>query len=109
MQNTCFDQSIGKTDQPFVLPYLSFGNEDEPVLLGRILPDQGYYETRLKVRRVDCSKAWHLVRAEVLPPVEAEDATGKVLVLPATAEFGVISDLDDTVLRKTSSAASSRS
>jgi len=142
-----FDRRIGKTDQPFVLPYLSFGNEDEALLLGRVLLDpgitpsspedgwwrnflntyrradtdelahvglrlhalgntaetvsnaEGYYETRLKVRRVDRCRSWHPVRAEVLPPVEAEEATGKVLVPPVKAEFGVISDLDDTVLR----------
>jgi len=142
-----FDRRIGKTDQPFVVPYLSFGNESEALLLGRVLlnpgitpasPDdgwwrnflntyrraetdelggvglrlhafdnsveatsdsEGYYETRLKVLRIDRQQSWHPLRAELLPPIEAAVAAGKVLVPPPTAEFGVISDLDDTVLR----------
>ena len=40
---------------------------------------------------------WHEIRLELVDLAAAE--TGKVLVPPADAEFGVISDLDDTVIQ----------
>lgn len=43
-------------------------------------------------------EGWHDLSAELLAPAGGT-TTGRVLVPPADAEFGVISDLDDTVLR----------
>ncbi len=46
---------------------------------------------------------WHTIDLELLSPsspgAEPITAEGQVLVPPATAEFGVISDIDDTVLQ----------
>jgi phosphatidate phosphatase APP1 len=41
---------------------------------------------------------WHAVELELVHPAAGVRATGKVLVPPASARFGVISDIDDTVI-----------
>jgi phosphatidate phosphatase APP1 len=47
------------------------------------------------------SSGWHQVALELLDPAPAAShasATAEVLVPPATAQFGIVSDIDDTVL-----------
>jgi phosphatidate phosphatase APP1 len=66
--------------------------------------DEGYYRAWLAPVAVTTgSGAWHDVDVQVIEPVSTDvadvTATGRVLVPPAGAEFGVISDLDDTVIR----------
>ena len=64
--------------------------------------DEGYFSFEIQpARRLD-SDSWQQVELELLdPPSPAEypvRATAEVLVPSATARFGVISDIDDTVL-----------
>lgn len=55
---------------------------------------EGYFRVALAAR---CRAGWHEVRLELIddPAVQAK---GRVLVPPASARFGVISDIDDTVV-----------
>jgi phosphatidate phosphatase APP1 len=56
---------------------------------------EGYFSVGLQGRGL--APGWHEVRLEL--PDLAVAAVGEVLVPPADAEFGVISDLDDTVIQ----------
>jgi phosphatidate phosphatase APP1 len=69
-----------------------------------ITDDEGYY--RAWVRPAGSfagDRLWHDTRVEVLEPLHAGvrqvDAVGGILIPRETARFGVISDLDDTVIR----------
>ena len=64
----------------------------------------GFFEADVAPDRpLPDDQAWHEVEVELLSPdVEAQDpvrSTGQLLVPQAGAEFGVISDLDDTLVR----------
>ena len=62
--------------------------------------EEGYIKVLLRVQSVDPVALWHPVAFELLSPKsETPDAAGLVLIPPVTARFGVISDLDDTVIR----------
>jgi phosphatidate phosphatase APP1 len=66
--------------------------------------DEGFYRAWLRPAEAPATdRAWHDIVAEVLEPVRpgvAEvRAVGRVLVPPASANYGIISDLDDTVIR----------
>ena len=66
--------------------------------------DEGFYRAWLTpARPLPATGLWHVVDVEVIEPLhpEAERVTtsGLVLVPPPSARFGVISDLDDTVIR----------
>jgi phosphatidate phosphatase APP1 len=62
--------------------------------------EEGYIKALLRVQATDPSALWHPVAFELLsPPTETPNAAGLVLIPPATSRFGVISDLDDTVIR----------
>lgn len=61
---------------------------------------EGYFDVTLELSR-PVEHGWHEVQVEVLSsPIgdEGTVSTAEVLVPPEDAEFGVISDLDDTVL-----------
>jgi phosphatidate phosphatase APP1 len=69
-----------------------------------ITDDEGYYRAWLRpAGSFAGDRLWHDFRVEVLEPLHAEvrhvDAVGGILIPPQTARFGVISDLDDTVIR----------
>jgi phosphatidate phosphatase APP1 len=66
--------------------------------------EEGFYRAWLMPGRpLPSTGLWHVVDVEVLEPLhpQADSVTtsGLVLVPPDTARFGVISDLDDTVIR----------
>jgi phosphatidate phosphatase APP1 len=66
--------------------------------------DEGYYRAWLTpAAGTTGGSAWHDADVEVIEPVSSAVAdvreTGRILVPPGTAQFGVISDLDDTVIR----------
>lgn len=65
-----------------------------------VTDEEGYFEIRLDQSGPPSPRLWHEVELELLEPrVETEvRATGQVLVPPPTARFGVISDIDDTVM-----------
>ena len=65
---------------------------------------EGYFDTWITPREALHGDAlWHDVAFELLAPRDPENpspaAIGRVLVPPATAKLGVISDLDDTVVQ----------
>jgi phosphatidate phosphatase APP1 len=69
-----------------------------------ITDDEGYYRAWLRpAGSFAGDRLWHDFRVEVLEPLHAEvrhvDAVGGILIPRQTARFGVISDLDDTVIR----------
>jgi phosphatidate phosphatase APP1 len=62
--------------------------------------EEGYLKVMLRVQNPDAAALWHPVAYELLSPrSETPNAAGLVLIPPVTARFGVISDLDDTVVR----------
>lgn len=69
-----------------------------------VTDDEGYFELRIPLSEpLPDGRLWHDVSLELLAPDprEPEDArvTGHVIVPPEDAEFGILSDLDDTVVR----------
>ena len=66
--------------------------------------EEGYFTVRLPLSEpLSPGRAWHEVELELLdevvPGQGAVTATGQVLVPPFHSHFGVISDVDDTVLK----------
>ncbi len=68
--------------------------------------DEGYFELSLPAAPVPVGQAdtgWRAVDLELIEPVaegaEAARAVGKVLVPSVDAQFGVISDIDDTIVK----------
>jgi phosphatidate phosphatase APP1 len=66
--------------------------------------DEGFYEAWLEPETpLPDDRLWHEYTVELLEPLQGglapAQAAGKVLVPPATARFGVISDIDDTVVQ----------
>jgi phosphatidate phosphatase APP1 len=65
---------------------------------------EGYFDTWVAPREaLHADKLWHNAAIELLAPRDpvhaSPTAVGRVLVPPATAQLGVISDLDDTVVQ----------
>ncbi len=64
---------------------------------------EGYFNVELNPQKEINSKLWHNVGLELLEPIvengEKTTATGEVLIPPPSAKFGVISDIDDTILK----------
>ena len=90
----------------------------EAVFAGQTLTaktdEEGYYHLKFSLAKPLEGELWHPVQVRLLEPSTAKEterlgecrttargltATGKVLVPPAAARFGVISDLDDTVIQ----------
>jgi phosphatidate phosphatase APP1 len=63
---------------------------------------EGYFHIQIEVDALDRTHSWHEVQLELQAPGDARNAlataTTEVLVPPPTARFGVISDIDDTVV-----------
>jgi len=63
----------------------------------------GYFHVQWTPPRPLNAPGWHTIGLEVVQPVmptqHAARATGRVLVPPRNAAFGVISDIDDTVIK----------
>jgi phosphatidate phosphatase APP1 len=69
-----------------------------------ITDEEGFYRAWLApARPLPDTGMWHVVDVEVIEPLHPDavrvTTSGLVLVPPPTARFGVISDLDDTVIR----------
>lgn len=65
-----------------------------------VTDDDGYFQAELALSQ-PVAAGWHQVALELLDPAPASghaSATAEVLVPPASARFGIISDIDDTVL-----------
>lgn len=65
---------------------------------------EGYFNVELGSReKPDPQRLWHDVELELLDPVpengERPAAAGRVLIPPDSARFGVVSDIDDTILK----------
>jgi phosphatidate phosphatase APP1 len=68
-----------------------------------VADEEGFFEVNLEPSRpLSKDRLWHTIELELLKPLRDEDvsitAEGQVLVPPPDAEFGVISDIDDTVI-----------
>ena len=63
-----------------------------------VADDEGYFHLELHPDGTIGPGPWHEVALELIEPAGAT-ATGRVLVPPASARFGIISDIDDTVIR----------
>jgi phosphatidate phosphatase APP1 len=66
--------------------------------------DEGYFRTWLRpAQALIPDGAWHDVAVEVTHPVHPDagrvQAAGRILLPGSNAEYGIISDLDDTVIR----------
>lgn len=62
---------------------------------------EGYFDVRLHPTNLDPDTLWHRAEVELLEPVsdpEAARASATVIVPPRSARFGVISDVDDTIV-----------
>lgn len=59
----------------------------------------GYYDVTARLAAPPADGPWHSASVQVLSPVEAPPDEQRVLIPPASAAFGVISDMDDTVIR----------
>lgn len=60
--------------------------------------DEGYFHAAIEAPRLTGSDTWHPVDLELVHPEPGVRATGQVMVPSADAEYGVISDIDDTVV-----------
>ena len=59
---------------------------------------EGYFSVELTPVHAAQAGVWHDVALELVHPAAGAKATGKVLVPSASARFGIISDIDDTVI-----------
>lgn len=65
-----------------------------------VTDDEGYFELELETD-LESPESWHPYEARLIDPAlsqEMETFEGTVLVPPATARLGIISDIDDTVI-----------
>jgi phosphatidate phosphatase APP1 len=72
------------------------------VVVSLMADDEGYFSGALEGVVLAENNIWHPVHITVIDPiVNAEPATAiaQVLVPPPTARFGIISDVDDTILQ----------
>lgn len=68
--------------------------------------EEGFFEvTLIPDNKLPADHLWHEIQLEIVDfpqrthELQAESAVGRVIVPPTTAQFGIISDLDDTVIR----------
>lgn len=69
-----------------------------------ITDDEGYFALTLTLPQpLQSPKLWHDIQLKVVDQIQENqglvEATGQVLIPPHTCEYGVISDIDDTVLQ----------
>jgi phosphatidate phosphatase APP1 len=60
---------------------------------------EGYFSVEFRPEAAARQGPWHDVTLELLAPRSGAVVIGRVLVPPATARFGIISDIDDTVVQ----------
>ena len=60
--------------------------------------EEGYYREHVEPPAPLASGLWHDVELELVHPEPGVRASGQVLIPPDDSEFGVISDIDDTVV-----------
>src|SRR4029453_4645922 len=60
---------------------------------------EGYFTVEFRLPTPALPGLWHKVGLRLIEPRSRASATGCVLVPSSTARFGIISDLDDTVIR----------
>lgn len=67
-----------------------------------VADDSGYFRAELRLPQALAAAGWHTVMLMLLDPAprtgQGVEVEARVLVPPASARFGVISDIDDTVL-----------
>jgi phosphatidate phosphatase APP1 len=89
---------LGSDEVPGATLRASFDGIEQTI----VTDDSGYFNAAFRLPQPLASSGWHTVRLTLQdpaprtgPPAQAE---ARVLVPPASARFGVISDVDDTVL-----------
>ncbi len=81
---------------PGVEIYLEFGDVKQNLTTD----EEGYFETNLRLPHPpDTNRLWHEVHLELLKHEQKADAAGQIMIPPEKAEFGVISDIDDTIIK----------
>jgi phosphatidate phosphatase APP1 len=60
--------------------------------------DEGYFRVEIPTRGRLGPGTWQEVELELIEPAGAAPATGRVLIPPKRARFGVVSDIDDTII-----------
>jgi phosphatidate phosphatase APP1 len=65
--------------------------------------EEGFFEVQLPLNHPPAERLWHTLELTLLAPLHPEQpairAVGQALIPPPTVRFGVISDIDDTVIR----------
>ncbi len=89
-----------ETDEvPFARVKAKFQEAEQEVITDR----EGYFLLELGLTEKPSADLWHEVEFKLLEPMpdKSDDAQtfGQVLIPPDTAKFGVISDIDDTILK----------
>ncbi|HEY8563522.1 MAG TPA: phosphatase domain-containing protein [Pyrinomonadaceae bacterium] len=87
-----------ETDEvPHALVKAVFGAFETEIRADR----EGYFEIEIDVGEKSETALWHDLELELLEPPTENQArtTGQILIPPPTAKFGVISDIDDTVIK----------
>jgi phosphatidate phosphatase APP1 len=92
-------QRFNSQEVPGIQVQLLLGENSQIVTTDR----EGYFEFRMPVTApLPGTRAWHKAEVKLIEPFVADQvnlsATGHILVPPATSRFGVISDVDDTIL-----------
>lgn len=143
---------LKKFDEDLLItPYMGFGNNEKIQMLGRVMEDknyreskesdsawrnlkntyqnfetkeipnalvranfqdiekefttdrEGYFNLGINLKKKPQAKLWHDVSLKLIEPIpksgQKANATGQILIPPSTAKFGVISDIDDTILK----------
>lgn len=90
---------FGSNEIPFAKIKARFKNVEQQV----IADQEGFFEVRIQpTEPLPEDRMWHQVELELIEPKRVGyplvKVQGKVLVPPPSAKFGVISDIDDTVL-----------
>ena len=88
-----------ETDEiPYAQVRAFFQNAEKEV----IADGEGYFDIELDAANISTSKMWQEIELELLEPIGRNGAEvrtkGEVLIPPDTAKFGVISDIDDTIM-----------
>lgn len=87
-----------ETDEiPYALVRAVFGGLENEIRADR----EGYFDLEISGVAKDANALWHDLELELLDPINENPfkTTGQILIPPATAKFGVISDIDDTVIK----------
>ena len=85
------------------IPYARVSGAYQDVEQRVVTDEEGFFDVRIEPSgSLPADRLWHKVKLKLLEPQRegtgAVEAEGHVLVPPPSAEFGVISDIDDTVL-----------